>query len=206
MNGSWFRNRRFRWRNVGGPTVERLFPASLLVLIGPFRVLPLALYYPCTLKTYCTVFSAAAICILFTCLTNSASASHISHAYSRLGTITFVRIQNVILVSRCESAWTASIFYTCDLPFGNTFVSCVVHDRSFEVFKPRCACWSTISRSSSQSSILLFSRFSLSLLNIITAHALTLDATNPFLVYPGGFSIRSCKSQGVSGERRFKTG
>ena len=65
---------------------------------------------------------------------------YFSCAYSRLGTITFVRIQIVILVSRCESATTASIFSTCDLSFGNTFVSCVVHDPSFGVFTQMCAC------------------------------------------------------------------
>ena len=56
------------------------------------------------------------------------------------------------------------------------------------------------------SSILKFLRSSLSLLNIITAHAFTCAATDPFLVYSSGFPIRSCDSQGVSGEARFEGG
>ena len=56
------------------------------------------------------------------------------------------------------------------------------------------------------SSILNFSRLRLTLLNKITAHAFTLALTDPFIVNSSGFSIRSCDSQGVSGEGRFKGG
>ena len=148
---SWCQNRRFRWKEVDGATLERLFFAFLFVLLlGLCRGLPLGLYYPCTLKTYCTIFSAATICTLSTCFTNSASASFTPPAYSRLSAITFVRMQIVILLlSMCESAKKASIFSACGLPFGNTFDFRVAHDRPFEVSTQTCACWSTISRSSS---------------------------------------------------------
>ena len=146
---SWCQNRRFRWKEVDGATLERPFFAVLFVFWGLCRGLPLALYYPCTLKTYCTIFSAATICTLSTCFTNSASASYTPPAYSCLSATTFVRIQIVILLSRCECARNASIFSACGLPFGNTFDFRVAHDRSFEVFTQTCTCWSTISKSSS---------------------------------------------------------
>ena len=65
------------------------------------------------LKNYCGVFCSSDICTLSTCFTNFASASHSSPAYSCPGTIPFVTIQVVILVSRSESLpgrHTSSLF------------------------------------------------------------------------------------------------
>ena len=50
-----------------------------------------------------STFLAAAICTVSSCFTNCAFPSHTSPAYSSFGTITFIRIHLLVLVTRCES-------------------------------------------------------------------------------------------------------
>ena len=64
-----------------------------------------------------SIFLAAVICTVFQLFSNFAFPSHTSPAYSSFGTITFIKIHILILLSRCESVRIASTLPTCDLPF-----------------------------------------------------------------------------------------
>ena len=72
-----------------------------------------------------STFFAAAICSAPSCFTSFAFPSY-TCAYSSFGTITFIRIRPLILVSRCESVRIASILpTTCASPFPTYFAMCI---------------------------------------------------------------------------------
>ena len=72
----------------------------------------------CMRASYAVVFSGAFICAVSTCFTNFVFPSHKSPAHSSFGTITFIILHILILVSGCEYVRTASISpFLCVYPF-----------------------------------------------------------------------------------------
>ena len=89
------------------------FPTPLFVLSGCIPSSSLNTVLLVVLE-HRSIFLAAVICIVFSSwFTNFAFPSHTS-AYSNFGTITFLRIHILILVSRCGSVSIAPILPTCE--------------------------------------------------------------------------------------------
>ena len=78
-----------------------------------------------------STFLAAVVCTVSSCFTNFAFPSHTCPAYSSFGTIAFIKIHILILVSRCESVRIASILPTCVLPFPTYHFCYVCIPRAF---------------------------------------------------------------------------
>ena len=68
--------------------------------------------------------------------------------YSSFGTITFLRIHLLILVSGCDSLRITSILPICALPFSITLFMCAPHEPFFYISTPRYVYWFTMGNSS----------------------------------------------------------
>ena len=142
------------------------FPVLLLIL------LLVVLEHPST-------FLAAVICTSSSCFTNLVFSSH-TPTCSSFGTITFIRIHRLILVSRCESVRIASILPKCALPFPIAFAMCASQDHSFDISTSRYVYWSAIGNSRSPYFLVKVTGFTLSSLHTTTAHFLYVRCHSPF--------------------------
>ena len=89
-------------------------------------------------------FLSAVICAVSNWIANFAFPSYTFPAYSSFGTVKFIVIRLLMLLSRCESINNASISPTCALPFLVTWAMCVSQEQYFEISTPRYVYWCTI--------------------------------------------------------------